>query len=163
MKYCIFVERIFDDKCFNALRKFCKEHKGNVRLFCLTPVNYDLVCAEQGYTGTKKRLSNIMVGRYAILRSYADINLHVHLGLRLENINQAEIIMSAKEWMDSHNFNPKLITFGWYIFNNTSLVITDYLKLKVFNDYNHYSFHDYEYDKIYKPMMLITNIRGLFR
>jgi len=165
MKYCIFVERIFDDKCFEALKLFCIGHDvEKVHLFCLTPTNYNLVCAEQGYNGTKEELSKIMAERYKELEALGcQIDLHVHLGLRLENINQTRVIGEAKYWMDSNRFNPKTITFGWYIYNDESLLVSKINGLTYFKDKWFFSFHDYEYDKKYAMMMIITNLRGMLR
>ena len=164
MKYCIFVERIFDDECFKALEEFCIKHKGKVKLFCLAPINYELCVAEQGYTGTQEELDKLMYKRYLKLEETGvEINLHVHLGLRLENINHKKIIGCAANWMRDYGFKPKLITFGWYIYNNDSIYIAKLNGLNFFNDHYVFSFHDYEYDKKFYPMMIITNIRGVFR
>ena len=179
MKYCIFVERIFDDKCFNALKRFCisqheliitsngitiEKHPGKIKLFCLTPANYDLIRAEQGYTGTKEELSKIMAKRYKELESIGfNIELHLHLGLRLENLNQKKIFEEALLWMWKNSFDIGYWTAGWYIYNNESINIAERNGIEYFKDNKHYSFHDYEYDKIFDPMMIITNIRGLLR
>jgi len=182
MQYAIFVERIFDDECFEKLKEFCANHiKGsfwqdmktsyppilhpeNVRLFCLTPVNYELVVAEQGYTGSKEQLSKIMAKRYRELSWMGcQIDLHLHLGLRLENINQEKMMKEAMNWMKKNDFNPEFVTYGWYIHNSESRKVEKKFKTKFFNDKHCYSYHDYEYDSIYSPMMILQNIRGMLR
>lgn len=166
MKYCIFVERIFDDECFESLKEFIKD-KGanNIKLFCLTPVNYYLAVAEQGYRGDKDSYSRILADRYHILEILlgTKIELHLHLGLRLDNLNQGDMHKEAFWWMWNHGFRPSLITYGWYIYDKTSLEYAEAFNLKYYNDHHVYSFHDYEWDKRFVPMMIITNLRGLLR
>lgn len=164
MNYCIFVERIFEERSFVELYNFCINNSGKVKLFCLTPINYNLVCAEQGYTGTKEELSKIMAERYHLLENTGcKIDLHVHLGLRLENIDQEYIFNEAVRWMNINNFSPSEWTAGWYIYNKKSREIMERYSVYYFKDKLCYSFHDYEYDKIFAPMMIITNLRGLLR
>ena len=66
-------------------------------------------------------------------------------------------------WMQQNDFKPKLWTAGWYIYNSNSIKTAEFYGLKYFKDNWRFSFHDYEWDKIYKLMMIITNIRGVFR
>jgi len=163
MKYCIFVERIFDDKCFEALKGFCKKHPGKVKLFCLTPVNYELAVAEQGFNGTKEQLSKLMAERYKELESECNIDLHLHFGMRLENIDQERMMKEALDWMTERFKKPEYITYGWYIHNEESSRCENKFGLKFYNDHYNFSFHDYEYDKKFQWMMIITNLRGMLR
>lgn len=164
MQYCIFCERAFDDKCFEALKSFCINHPGKVKLFCITPVNYHLAVAEQGYSGTLEEFDKILAERYhEIEATGTKIELHLHLGLRLENIDQNELMGNASWWMLANGFIPELITYGWYIHNGESDRCEKEYGFKFYNDHHVYSFHDYEYDKVYKAMMIINNLRGILR
>jgi hypothetical protein len=174
--------------CFEQLKKFCDKHiyngfyeslsdmpyrhyvgrPSNVKLFCLTPVNYDLVKAEQGFQGTRAQLSRIMAERYKELEYLGcNIDLHLHLGLRLENINQEKMMKEALAWMHKHKFCPRFVTYGWYISDEESRRCEKKFGIKLFNSkqiFNmHLDFHDYEFSQLYSPMMILQNIRGMLR
>jgi len=187
MKFCIFCERIFDDECFEALKAFCeKQLRGgvwqilndpcfyprlypeNVKLFCLTPVNYELAVAEQGYTGTKAQLSKIMAERYRELSWMGcDIDLHLHLSLRPEKLSlkqEDKMFKEAIDWMKKNGFNCKEWMAGWYLFSDQSIKLGKKYGLKYTLSKGFYQIHEYElYGNIYSIIMILQNVRHLFR
>lgn len=182
MKYCIFVERAWDDEKFKLLKEFVAKkiessdlfdldmlhghtlNTDKVKLFVVTPVNYDLAVAEQGYSGTKKQFEKILKERYQELYWMGcNLELHLHLAMVLDNFNQEKMFKEATSWMRDNGFKPELVTFGWYIYNKESLRLAKKYGLKVFKDNWHYSFHCYELPRIFSLIMILQNIRGWFR
>jgi hypothetical protein len=170
MKYCIFIERIFDDEKFRMLKQFIQRkvdgwHTERVNLFVTTPANYYLAVAEQGYSGTKEQYEKIILERYKQLELLGVVTLHLHLHLAMipESINQEKMFKEAVKWMKDNGFTPKMITFGWYIYNEESLRLAKKYGLEFFNDSKVYSIHDYEFPNIYKPILILQNIRGMVR
>ena len=181
MKYCIFVERIYDDEKFRLLKEFIKNKLAcsdgsyppildteKIYLFVVTPANYYLAVAEQGYKGTMKQFEEIILQRYKELEQMESmdgirVHLHLHLAMVPEGINQELMFRKATDWMKHNDFKPEMITFGWYIFNQESLRLAEKYGLKFFNDRFRFSFHDYELPNIFKPMMIAQNLRGMLR
>jgi hypothetical protein len=172
MKYCIFVEMIFNDEKFRLLKDFVvKKIDGypildteRVHLFVTTPANYYLAVAEQGYSGTKEQYEKIILERYKQLELLGvRLHLHLHLAMIPESINQEKMFKEAVGWMKDNGFEPKMVTFGWYIYNEESLRLAKKYGLEFFNDSKVYSIHDYEFPNIYKPILILQNIRGMVR
>ena len=146
MKYCIFVERIFDDETYEKLLRFLKvKSPKKVKLFCLTPANYYLTVSEQGYNGTKEELSNLMFARYKNIEDMGfKINSHLHLSLVPNKMDQEALFKESTEWLKMHDFNPKEIAFGWYCYSDKSLALASLHELNHFKGRSYYHFHDYE-------------------
>ena len=175
MKFCIFVERIYDDVKFELLKEFIQNklidssyppvlNTEKIYLFVVTPANYYLAVAEQGYSGTKKQFEKILLERYNELAAMGPhLQLHLHLAMVPEGINQEKMFKEAVYWMNKNKFYPDFWTAGWYIFNQESLRLAEKYGLKFFNDRFCFSFHDYELPGIFKPMMIAQNLRGMLR
>jgi len=162
MKYCIFVERIFDDEYFSKLIGFLKNKKPeDVKLFCMTPANYTLAIAEQGYEGSKNKLSDTMFVRYKDLQALGfKIELHLHLSLSPKNMRyelQEEMFEEATQWMKENGFFCKQIAFGWYAYSEISLAIAKRLGLEHFEGRRYWHFHDYESPK--QLGVVLSNIK----
>lgn len=125
IKYLIFVERVFDDEIFEALQEFLK--KNRCICFLMTPVNFNLIQAEQDYKGTKEELEVLMIERYKIIEKLsADIGLHLHLSLMPEKMSyedQEKRIEEAMKWMTTNNLKHSSINFGWYKYSDDTLEI----------------------------------------
>ena len=168
MKFVIFVERIFDDEVFRQLKEFIKKHTPNkVNLYCIAPVNYELMKSEQGYTGTKEELTRLMGERYDELKKMGcKINLHLHLSLRPDKLDlwhEGQMFKEAVEWMNECDFNPTEIMFGWYLYTPISLEIGKRYNLKLNKNKERFHIHDYQLNNVYSIMNILANIRGLMR
>lgn len=70
----------------------------------------------------------------------------------------------AVDWMKKNGFECNEWVAGWYIKDDKSIKIAKKYGLKYFDSKFTYDLHDYELlGNIYSFMMIIQNIRGLFR
>lgn len=166
IKYTIFCERVWDDETFNELKEFIlKKGVRNCNLYCLTPANFYLSVSEQGYQGTKEEFSGLLAERYKFLQSMGcKINLHLHLSLRPEKMDQEPLFREACEWMHANKFECRDIAYGWYLSSKESRTLEEEYGLKWIKGKGQYNIHDYEiHGGIFGLMMILQNLRNFLR
>ena len=165
MQFVIFVERIWDDMTFAELVGFIKKKgSANCHLYCVTPANYYLAVSEQGYQGTKEEYSKILEERYNQLKRGSKIQLHLHLSLRPEKMDQEPLFKESCKWMRERGFECEEVMWGWYLYSNESLELSRIYGLKPTMKKGFYQIHDYEIGPgIFGPIMILQNLRHLLR
>jgi len=115
----------------------CRKYgQKRLKCFCLTPVNYEFVCAEYGYRDTKENYTILLVDFYKkLIPTGADLQLHVHLAQFPELLIKEEIESKIK---DAYNFfitnlglKPTEIIFGWYKYTDEAKKCAEELGLKI--------------------------------
>jgi len=165
MKFTIFCERVWDFETFIELKNFIKK-KGakNCYLYCLSAANYPLMVSEQGYQGTKEEYSKILEARYKELQEECKVQLHLHLSLRPEKMDQESLFKEACEWMRSRGFECKEVMYGWYLSSEQSREMEKKYNLKYTLNKGTYQIHDYEIGPgIWGPIMILQNLRHFLR
>ena len=166
MKFTIFVERIFDPETFKELKDFIiKKGADNCNLYCITPANYTLAYAEQGYQGSKDEFSKILIKSYKELQDMGcKIQLHLHLSLRPEKMNQEQLFFMATQWMRENEFECNKVAYGWYFSSDQSRTLEKKYNLSWEKCKWTWNIHDYEiHGNIYGIMMILQNVRNCFR
>ena len=166
MKFVIFVERIWDNDVFEELKSFInKKGVNKCILYGLTPANFTLMTSEQGYQGTKEEYSDILNKRYKELQDMGcKIQLHLHLSLRPEKMNQEPLFKESCDWMRSRKFECEEVMYGWYLSSSQSRELEKKYNLKFVKGKYKFNLHDYEiHNGIYGVMMILQNVRNCLR
>lgn len=148
----VHTEVVFLDSMWKKVEDIVLSGK-KVKWFVLTPVNYDFVKGEFGFSKSKKEYEKILLKKYKWLKDQGqEIQLHVHVRLMLKLFqNNEEIkkeyekkIKEAAAWMRKNNFKIDKISFGWWAFNDDIKKIAKKLNLEVVNEFDYFATHDYE-------------------
>lgn len=142
----VHTETIHDKWVWKGIKKYSSKHKAI--WFVFTPENIDYVKAQAGFKGTKKDYEKIILERYKWLQRHGqEIQLHIHLTMYPELISKTEkekTIKKAYNWLVSNGFNPTKIVFGWWIYDDDMVNISERLGLKVVGYYDYKHLHDYD-------------------
>ena len=166
MKYTIFCERVFDDETFEELKAFIKKKgAGKCNLYCVAPVNHPLAVAEQGCQLSKEEFGNLLAERYRELQDRGcSIQLHLHLSLRPEKMDQEPLFQEATSWMLENGFSCREVAYGWYVSSAQSREMEKKYGLWWAKGKWQMNLHDYEiHGNIFSPIMILQNLRNCLR
>jgi len=119
VEYFIHVEKAWDEKTWNNLTEFIKNHK--CYLFLMTP-NYYYQYSVLGYRGSEEELEKILKERYTYLISLKErhnykIGIHIHFSLNPKELLKEEkkkILIENISWLSKFHWIDKIVSFGWF-------------------------------------------------
>lgn len=147
----VHAEALFIDDVWE-IAKTKLENKEYDKWYLMTPANYDY------FKGTFNTSLPLMVidatlrVRYSLLKCLINndnkIGLHIHLSaaMNLTYAEQKDLISKSIKWFkETLGFVPKEVVFGWWLYNHDTKEICKSYDLKIINQEDYNSIHDYNW------------------
>lgn len=146
----VHTEAIFLDEVWDKIRE--KSLRGEVlKWYVMTPANYDYFKVFFNTKLSKQKISKVMTKRYKwMLEHNQKVELHIHLS-KLMNMSykeQEKLFDESIKWFEKNlEFRPKEFVPGWWAYNKETIKILKQHSIKMINENDYKSTHDYNWIK----------------